>query len=136
MSYLLLFLSAFVSATILPFSSEAWLYTLLFMDKNPAGLLLAATAGNSLGGITSWVLGRYLLRFRDRRWFYFSDRKLDRGQQLFSRFGLWSLLFTWLPLVGDVLCVAAGALKIRAVIFIPLMSLGKASRYAALIWLA
>lgn len=135
MAYFLLFLSSFASATVLPFSSEALFYTLLQMDKSPLWLLLAATSGNSLGGITSWVLGRFLLRFRDRRWFYASDAQLDRGQQLFQHFGLWSLLFTWLPLVGDVLCVAAGVLKVRAAVFIPLMTIGKACRYGALLWL-
>lgn len=133
MSYLLLALSAFISATLLPFSSEAFLLVLLGTDHDPYLLLLAATTGNTLGGFTSWILGRFLLRFSNRRWFYFSQHQLDRGQQLFTRFGLWSLLLTWLPIVGDLLCVAAGTLKVKWYVFVPLVALGKALRYIALI---
>lgn len=135
--YLLLFTSALVAATILPMQSEAVLVALLGSGGRPVwALLLVATLGNVLGSVINWLLGRYLLHFRDRRWFPASDRQLDRAQAWYRRYGRWSLLGSWLPLVGDPLTVVAGVLKEPLLPFLLLVTLAKGGRYLILAALA
>jgi len=138
-NYLLLFLSAFIAATFLPFYSEAWLYLLLQDATSPLAVavpVLVATAGNVLGACLNWWLGRSLLRFADRRWFYFSAAQIARAQAGFQRYGLWTLLFSWLPVVGDPLTLIAGVLRVRFGVFVLLVTAGKLARYAVVAWLA
>ena len=80
-SYLLLFGSAFLAATILPFSSELLLFAMLRDGGDPLLLVIIATLGNTLGAVVNWLLGVYLLRFQDRRWFYFSRDQIARAQR-------------------------------------------------------
>ena len=91
-SFLLLFASAFLAATILPFYSEVMLFALLREGGDPVVLVLIATLGNTLGAVVNWVLGRYLLHFQGRRWFYFSSAQIEKAQRWFQRYGFWSLL--------------------------------------------
>ena len=136
-SLLLLFLGAFGAATILPMSSEAVLAVLAQADGARVGLLLAvATLGNTLGAVVNWAIGRFLGHLRGHRWFPLDDRTHERAGRWFSRFGVWSLLFAWLPLVGDPLTVLAGLLRTPLAIFLPLVALGKFARYAVVVWLA
>jgi len=135
--YIGLFLSAFLAATLLPLSSEAVLAALSQARGFDAVALLAvATLGNTLGAAVNWALGRFCLRWRDRAWFPFSPRQLDRAAGWFGRYGLWSLLFAWAPVVGDPLTFAAGVLQVRFAPFLILVGLGKGARYAAVIMLA
>lgn len=137
MSLLVLFLSAFGAATILPMSSEAVLAVLAHADGSRAApLLLVATLGNTLGSLVNWLVGRFLGRFRGRRWFPLDDRSDERASRWFARFGVWSLLFAWLPVVGDPLTVVAGLLRTPLLVFLPLVAIGKLSRYALVVWLA
>ena len=133
--YLTLFGTAFIAATLFPASSEALLLTLLSQGYTPVWLLIAATAGNTLGSCVNWYLGLKLLHFQHKRWFPVSPLALARAQRQFSRFGNWSLLFAWLPVVGDPLTLVAGVMKMRFALFLPLVLVGKACRYALLIWL-
>lgn len=138
-NYLLLFLSAFIAATFLPFYSEAWLYLLLQDASSPLSValpVLVATAGNVLGACLNWWLGGSLLRFAGRRWFYFSAAQIARAQTGFQRYGLWTLLFSWLPVVGDPLTLIAGVLRVRFGVFVLLVTAGKLARYAVVAWLA
>ncbi|WP_088331602.1 YqaA family protein [Lacimicrobium sp. SS2-24] len=129
MAYLVLFSSAFLAATFLPFYSEAVLFTLARQGE-PAVLLIAtATLGNTLGAVVNWILGKYLLHFQDRRWFYFKPAQLQRVQQWFQRYGIWSLAFSWLPVGGDALTFIAGMMKVRLLPFLLLVGLGKGVRY-------
>ena len=115
----MLFLSAFLAATVLPFYSELYLLKLL-ADGEPAGPLWAiATLGNTLGSVVNWLLGLYLLSFKDRRWFYFNDQQIERGQRWFNRYGVWSLLFAWLPIGGDVLTLIAGIMWSSLLLSLP-----------------
>lgn len=134
--YLLLAGSAFLAATLLPFSSEVVLLSMLAAGQHPFGLWVAASIGNTLGAVVNWGLGRYLLRFQDRAWFPVSPKQLARAQHWFQRYGVWSLLFSWLPGGGDALTFVAGLMRVKLVVFILLAGFGKAARYATVIWLA
>ncbi len=128
-----LFASAFLSATLLPGSSEAALLALLAMGKGDVPTLIAvATVGNVLGSVVNWLMGRFLAHFRDRRWFPIDQRSYDRATAWYGRFGLWSLLFSWVPIIGDPLTVVAGMLRVRLGWFVALVMLGKAARYVFL----
>jgi membrane protein YqaA with SNARE-associated domain len=135
MMYFSLFLSGFVAATLFPASSEALLLLLLNQGGVPLWLFVAATTGNTLGSCVNWYLGLKLLNFQHKRWFPVSGAALNRAQLQFQRFGSWSLLFAWLPVLGDPLTLIAGVLKVRFSLFLLLVLLGKAARYAVLIWL-
>jgi len=127
-----LFAAAFLAATILPASSEVALGGLIASGQGePFWLLLTATAGNVLGSGVNWVLGRFLAEFRDRRWFPVDAARYDRASRLFRRWGSWSLLFAWVPVIGDPLTLVAGALRVGLVRFLVLVTIGKASRYIA-----
>ncbi|OKH89105.1 membrane protein [Thalassospira sp. TSL5-1] len=126
-----LFLSAFTSATLLPGSSEAVLAALIAAgNHDPRLLVLVATLGNVTGSLINWLLGLAIERFRHARWFPVSERDYLRACNWFSRFGLWVLLFAWLPVIGDPITLVAGAMRVRFVPFIILVTLGKAARYA------
>ena len=125
---------AFLAATILPGSSEALLAALLLQrPQDVVSLFLAATAGNTAGAAVNWVLGRWLAHFAGRPWFPVSPLWVGRASDWFRRYGAWLLLFSWVPVVGDPLTVAAGLLRVRFIPFLVLVALGKAARYAALI---
>ena len=131
--YFSLFCSGLLAATLFPASSEIVLLALLQQGYNPLWLFIAATAGNTLGSCVNWYLGLKLLTFQHKRWFLVSAAALSRAQQQFQRFGSWSLLFAWLPVVGDPLTLVAGVLKVRFKVFLLLVLVGKAARYAILI---
>jgi membrane protein YqaA with SNARE-associated domain len=134
MGYAGLFLTAFLAATILPMSSEALLAALALSESFDAALLfVVATAGNVLGAMVNWLLGRFTLRWQDRPWFPVKPAELTRAARLFNRFGVWSLLLAWVPFIGDPLTVLAGALRTRFWLFAVLVTVGKAGRYAFLL---
>lgn len=133
---LTLFASAFLAATILPFYSEVVLFALLRDGGDPALLVSVATLGNSLGAVANWGLGRYLLRFRTRRWFYFSASQMEKAQHWFQRYGYWTLLLAWMPVIGDPLTLIAGVLRVRLVLFVVLVTLGKGLRYLSIVYLS
>ncbi|NCF35917.1 MAG: DedA family protein [Gammaproteobacteria bacterium] len=135
-SYLLLFGSAFLAATILPFSSELLLFAMLRDGGDPLLLVIIATLGNTLGAVVNWLLGVYLLRFQDRRWFYFSRDQIARAQRWYRRYGFWSLLFAWMPLGGDALTLIAGIMKLRLWLFLALVGSGKGLRYILVLYFA
>ncbi len=127
-----LFVAAFLAATIVPLPSEAGLAALLAGGAAPPALLVAvATAGNVLGAVVNFVLGRLLVRLRDRPWFPIDPARLDRATHWFRRWGVWTLLLAWVPIVGDPLTMAAGALGVRWWPFLALVTIGKGARYVA-----
>lgn len=128
-----LFIAAFVAATLLPMQSEAALVAALLAGAWPPWLLVAvAGLGNVLGSLVNWGLGRGIDRFRDRAWFPVSPAALDRAGAWYRRFGKWSLLGSWLPIVGDPLTVVAGVLREPLPIFLALVTIAKLGRYLVL----
>lgn len=132
-SYLGLWLAAFLAATLLPAQSEAVLAALLVAGDHPAAALIAvATFGNVLGSLVNWVLGRSLLRWQNAGWFPVNDRQLDHAQGWYRRYGRWSLLGSWLPIVGDPLTLVAGVMKEPFIPFLLLVTCAKGLRYIIL----
>lgn len=126
-----LFVSAFVSATLVPMSSEVVLAALIAAQGFDVALLvLVATVGNTLGALVNWLLGRFCLRWRDSKWFPVGADRLDTGMEWFRRYGIWSLLLAWLPIVGDPITFVAGMARVRLPLFLLLVALGKGARYA------
>ncbi|NRH27953.1 VTT domain-containing protein [Pseudomonas sp. MS19] len=131
--YLGLFLSAFGAATLLPLQSEAVLVALLLSgDYSPWWLVVIASCGNVLGSLVNWLLGRAVERFRDRRWFPVSAQHLQRAQTQYQRYGHWSLLLSWMPVIGDPLTLIAGVMREPLWRFMLIVTLAKSARYAIL----
>lgn len=131
-----LFLSAVGSATILPGTSEAVLAGLLYQGLIPVTLLwLVASVGNTAGCILNWWAGTALEHLKDKKWFPITDQQLERASIWFERYGRWSLLLAWVPVVGDALTVVAGLFRMHLVPFLLLVFIGKSARYAGFIWL-
>ena len=128
-----LFMAAFLAATILPMQSEALLVGLLMTgDYAPIALLVVASCGNVLGAVCNWWLGRCIEQFRHRSWFPVSEHRLDQAQQWYQRIGKWSLLFSWMPVIGDPLTVVAGVMREPLLIFVLIAGSAKIFRYLAL----
>ena len=136
MIYLSLFFTALIAATLFPLSSEALLVTLLHQQYSPLLLWLVATSGNTLGSCINWYLGKECLRWQDKKWFPVKSLQLVRAQRQFQRYGVWSLLFAWLPVIGDPLTLIAGVMRVTFWKFFILVSFGKSLRYAILILIA
>lgn len=128
-----LFFAALAAATILPMQSEVALVGLLLTDYSPWLLLAVASLGNVLGSTINWLLGRGVERFRDRRWFPISEASLARAQDWYRRYGRWSLLLSWLPIIGDPITVAAGVMREPFPMFLLLVTIAKVGRYVILI---
>ena len=133
MIYISLFLSAFFAATIFPAQSELVLLYLLQDRSNSVFLLLlVATVGNVLGAVVNYGLGYYVHRFKDRRWFPASPQQLEKAQRAYARWGRYSLLASWVPIIGDPITVVAGVLRDRFIVFLALVIVAKAGRYLVL----
>ncbi|TJX06226.1 MAG: DedA family protein [Mesorhizobium sp.] len=121
---------AFAAATILPAQSEAALAGLLASGAfSPAMLVAVASIGNILGSAVNWGLGRGIERFRDRPWFPLRPPRLNRATSWYHRYGRWSLLLSWMPIVGDPLTVVAGVLREPLWSFVAIVAVAKLSRY-------
>lgn len=136
MVYASLFFTALIAATFFPLSSEALLVSLLHQGYSPLLLGLVATLGNTLGSCINWYLGRQCLHFQHKKWFPVSPAQLQRAQQQFQLYGIYSLLFAWLPIVGDPLTLLAGVMRVQFPLFVALVAVGKALRYTLVIWLS
>ena len=136
-SYFQLLIISFLAATILPFSSEVVLTSMYLSNSfETFFLLIFASIGNILGSITNWYLGKKITMFQDRKWFPVSPDQLNRSQKYFQKYGLWSLLLAWVPIIGDPLTLLAGVLKVRFGVFFLLVSISKISRYVFILYLA
>jgi len=133
-AYLSMFSSALVAATLLPAQSEAVLVSLVLGGAQPVwALVTVASAGNVLGAVINWVLGRSIERFRDRRWFPVGPAALASAQTRYQRWGKWSLLLSWMPIIGDPLTLAAGFLREPLPVFLLFVTIAKTTRYLVLV---
>ena len=135
-SYFQLLIISFLAATILPLSSELILSTMLLTDSFDKYLLLVvASFGNILGSSVNWYLGKKILIFKDKKWFPANERQIAKGEIYFKKYGIWSLLLAWVPIIGDPLTVVAGILRVKFFTFLILISISKISRYIFLIFI-
>ena len=130
--YAALFLLSFLASTLVPLGSEWLLVTLLVNGFEPTRAVAVATLGNSCGALTTYLLGLWGASFLFRRVLRISPESQQRAERSFPRYGSWVLLFSWLPVLGDPICLAAGVLKTGIWRFVLLVSLGKFLRYAVL----
>ena len=133
MSYLAVFLSAFVAATLLPAQSEAVLsFYILSAPQTVFALILVATVGNVLGSVVNWVVGFYATRFQNRKWFLATPSQMQRAEKFYRKYGRYSLLLSWVPFIGDPITVIAGVLREPIFSFLLLVTIAKSARYIAL----
>ncbi len=131
-----LFFAAFLAATFFPAQSEIVFAALYRVgDHAPWLLVLVASVGNVLGSLVNYGLGRFIEHFRTKNWFPVKQNTLARAQEWYRRYGRWSLLLSWVPLIGDPLTLAAGVMREKLWIFTALVTLAKTGRYLAL-WVA
>ena len=131
--YLGLFLAAFDAATLLPMQSEAVLGGLLISERfSTAILLVVATTGNVLGSVVNWLLGRGIEAYREKRWFPVKQASFEKAKASYERYGYWSLLLSWVPIIGDPLTVIAGVMKEPLWRFVLIVTLAKGGRYLVL----
>lgn len=129
-AYLVLFGIAFLAATILPAQSEVGLAGLILSgDYNLLALVVAASIGNTLGAAVNWALGRWIEKFRNHKWFPAGPEQMDRTVGWYRLYGRWSLLLSWMPIIGDPLTLAAGILREPLWSFLTLVAVAKTARY-------
>ena len=129
-AYTSLFISSFLSSTILPGHSEITLTTLFLLEKYSQFLLIFfASLGNILGSIVNWFLGLYITKFINKSWFPFSKKQLDKASSWYLKYGKWSLFLCWVPIIGDPLTIVAGMFRFPLIIFIIIVSISKVLRY-------
>ena|SRR6056300_854450 len=133
MAYVSLFFSALIAATVFPAQSEMVLVYLVQQAAHPVwALVVVASIGNVLGSVINYALGYSVHRFKDRRWFPASPKQMDRAQAFYAKWGRYSLLASWVPIIGDPITVVAGVLRDRFLIFLILVAIAKSGRYVVL----
>lgn len=136
MAYFLLFISAFGAATLLPLQSEAVLLGLLTQAQYPAYLLLlVATIGNVLGSCVNWYLGLKIEQFKHKKWFPISEKNMLKAEKIYQKYGFWSLLFSWTPMIGDPITLVAGLMKENFWRFLCIVTFAKGGRYLFIYWI-
>ena len=128
-----LFLAALAAGSALPVPSEAAFAGVVLTTTDPLWIALAvATVGNVSGSFINWLIGRGVETLKHRRWFPASERQLDKAKVWYHRYGRWSLLLSFVPIVGDPLTIVAGVMREPLWSFIPLVTIAKGARYLVL----
>jgi membrane protein YqaA with SNARE-associated domain len=128
--YIGLFLSSFLSATILPGQSEIALTSLIILNNHSLSFLVfIASLGNILGSLFNWFIGCKLERFKKKKWFPVTDLQLKKASNWYHKYGKWTLLLSWVPFVGDPLTIVAGIFRVPIMYFILIVSFAKTMRY-------
>jgi len=135
--YLSLFISAFAAATILPAQSEALLaYQVSISPDAVVQLIAVATLGNVLGATFNWCLGRLTENLRAKKWFPVNEKQLHKAERFYGRYGRYSLLLSWVPIIGDPITIVAGILREPLLSFVLLVTIAKCARYVFVVGLA
>ena len=132
--YPLLFVLSFLAATVIPVGSEWLLVVMIMKGWSPESCVLVARVGNVLGACTTMWIGRWGSDYVTHRLLRMDEKQLDRAKRLYEKLGSWSLLFSWVPVVGDPLCLVAGLFRIPFLRFSVLVICGKVVRYALVAW--
>jgi membrane protein YqaA with SNARE-associated domain len=132
---LALFVLSFFASTLLPLGSEWLLVTLLLKGHSPTLVVATATAGNTLGAFTTYAIGWFGGAWLIERVLRIDSEKRKKAEETYQRYGSWSLLLSWLPIVGDPLCAVGGLLKVGMSRFFLLVLAGKLARYLVIAWL-
>ena len=128
--YIGLFLSSFLSATILPGQSEIALTSLIILNNHSLSFLVfIASLGNILGSLFNWFIGCKLERFKKKKWFPVTDLQLKKASNWYHKYGKWTLLLSWVPFVGDPITIVAGIFRVPIIHFILIVSFAKTMRY-------
>jgi membrane protein YqaA with SNARE-associated domain len=130
-----LFLLSFLASTLIPLGSEWLLVVLLLNRADPAAAVATATVGNWLGACTTWAIGIWGGPFLIRRLLRVSQADEEQAERFYARYGIWSLLLSWLPVIGDPLCLVGGLLRVGFLRFSLLVFTGKLVRYVAVAWI-
>ncbi|MBI9071420.1 MAG: DedA family protein [Melioribacteraceae bacterium] len=129
LGYIGLFFASFLAATILPLSSEVVLGVLLLNNFDPVTLVFVATAGNVIGSFINYLIGFWGGIYLVKKILRVSEKEFENAKHRFNKYGVFSLFFAWVPIIGDPLTVVAGILKINLPAFFLLVTLGKFLRY-------
>lgn len=132
--YPALFFLSFFASTLIPLGSEWLLVALIVQGFAPLPVVLVASTGNLMGACTSYGIGIYGSTFLTTRMLRLDKYNRARAERFFATYGIWSLLLSWLPVIGDPLCVVAGMMKVGFGRFVILVMTGKAARYTAVAW--
>ena len=129
-----LFVSTLVAGSILPFSSEAVMVILVGMGLDPAWCLVAASAGNTLGGMTCYWMGHLGNMEWIEKYFHVKKEKMDRAERFVHGRGAWMAFFAFIPILGSAISIVLGMMRANIWIVILAMTIGKILRYALLVW--
>ncbi len=124
-----LFAISFLAATILPLGSE-WLLVTLILQSHPiAEVVMVATLGNFLGACTTYTIGLWGSTFLTKKFLGIDETRFNKTVLLYKKYGSWSLLVSWLPIIGDPLCLVSGSLRLNFLLFSLFTFSGKLARY-------
>lgn len=135
LSYFYLFVLSFLAATVIPLGSEWYLIKILLDDSDPFLSVTTASAGNYLGALTTYYIGVYGFGFLSEKILRMNDETINKAKARYRKYGSWTLLFSWVPVIGDPLCLVGGMLGIRLKTFSLLVLTGKVLRYTAIAYL-
>lgn len=133
--YWSLFCVSFLASSLLPLGSEWLMILMLAKGYEPFSTLFTATAGNYLGAVTTYMIGRYGGGWLIDRFFCITKEQHQRAESYYRKYGVYSLFFSWIPIIGDPLCLVGGMLKISFIQFTMLVASGKLLRYAVTAWI-
>lgn len=129
-----MFISAFLAGSILPFSSESIMVALIAVGVNPWTLFFTASAGNTLGGVTCYSIGRTASPEWLQRTFRIKDRHMRRARVQVARWGAWMGLLCWVPILGDAILVTLGIMRSKPIATNLAMLVGRTLRYAIVLF--
>ncbi len=135
-SYLALFIVSFLAATVIPLGSEWLLVSMVLSGSSIPLSVITASSGNYLGGVSTWLIGLLGSAFLIRKVLKIDENKAAKARAAYEKYGSWSLLFSWLPVVGDPICLAGGMMRVGFVRFTLFVLTGKVARYSAVAWIA
>jgi membrane protein YqaA with SNARE-associated domain len=133
--FIYLFFLSFLASTIVPLGSEWFLIKLVSEDANPIASVTIASIGNYLGALTTYYIGIYGSPVIIEKVLRVSSSSLEKAKVRYKKYGSWSLLFSWVPIIGDPICLAGGILSIRLKTFTILVLTGKVLRYALIAYI-